>query len=399
MKIGLVGKPNVGKSTLFKAATLKDVAIADYPFTTIQPNHGVGYVRAKCPHVDLGVACSPQHGLCLEGTRFVPVELVDVAGLVPGAHTGRGLGNKFLDDLRQAHAFLHVVDATGSSNEEGIPVPAGSHDPAKDLEFLNHELDQWIKNILADGWDRLSKRAQSANEKIEKLLAERLTGLGLNEAMTGAALRDTPVDATRPLSWGDEGLLALARSIRKIGKPTLVVLNKADKVAPEKAKALQERLGRDQTVITSADGEIALRAASKAGLIHYLPGAADFDVIDPAKLSPKQTQALEYIRTHALKPYGGTGVLTALERVAYGLLKQMVVYPVEDDAKFTNKKGHVLPDAHLLPIGATARDLAFRVHTQLGERFIRAIDARTHRTVGADHALKDGDVVRIVADA
>jgi ribosome-binding ATPase len=399
VKIGLVGKPNVGKSTFFKAATLKDVAIADYPFTTIQPNHGIGYVRAKCPHVDFGVACNPQHGLCLDGTRFVPVELVDVAGLVPGAHTGRGLGNKFLDDLRQAHAFVHVVDATGASNEEGQAVAPGTHDPQKDLDFLEGELTQWIKNILTDGWERLAKRAQSAGEKLERLLAERLTGLGFTEAHLHAALRDARLDAATPAQWKESELVSLADTLRRIAKPTLVALNKSDKVEPAAAHALRQRLGADRTVLTSADSEVALRGAAKAGLVRYLPGAATFELEGADKLNPKQRQALDYIRTHVLEPYGGTGVLQALERAAYGLLNQIVVYPVEDEGKLTDKKGNILPDAHLVPKGSTARDLAYRVHTDLGKNFIRAIDARTKRAIAADHALGDADVVRIVANA
>lgn len=393
-----MGKPNVGKSTFFKASTLKDVAIADYPFTTIQPNHGVGYVRVKCPHVEFGKPCTPVHGLCLDGVRFVPVELVDVAGLVPGAHSGRGLGNKFLDDLRQAHALLHVVDATGATNEEGQAVPAGSHDPMKDLAFLEAEMDEWIKAILADNWESVSKKAQSASAKIETILLEKLTGLGFTLPQIGAALRDAKLDPAQPAHWGDAGLMTLAQSLRKVGKPTLVVLNKADKVDPAKAKALRDAIGADRTVLASADAEIALRGAAKAGLVRYAPGTGSFDLVDPAKLNPKQKQALDFIRLHVLDPYGGTGVLTALEKAAYGLLRQIVVFPVEDEAKLTDKKGNVLPDAHLVPVGSTAKDLAFRVHTQLGQNFIRAVDARTKRVIGADHTLQNGDVVRIIAN-
>lgn len=398
MKIGLVGKPNVGKSTFFKAATLKDVAIADYPFTTIEANQGVGYVRSKCPHVELNAPCHPIHGLCMDGTRFVPVDLVDVAGLVPGAHAGKGLGNKFLDDLRQAHAFIHVVDVTGSSNEEGQPVAAGSHDPLKDLAFLEAEIDYWIQGILADGWQRLAKKSEAAGEKIDKLLQEKLTGLGITEAMLHHALREAPVDAAQPSKWGEDGLLALAGAIRRVSKPTFIALNKADKADPAKVKALAAKVGLDRTLPTCSDAEIALRGAAKAGLVRYTPGEATFTIAEPSKLNPKQTQALDFIRAHVMEPYGGTGVLPALEKAAYGLLKQIVVYPVEDDHKYTDKKGNVLPDAHLIPVGSTAKDLAFRVHTQLGQHFIRAVDARTKRVIGADHALQDGDVVRIVAD-
>ena len=110
MLIGLVGKPSVGKSTFFKAATLAEVEIASYPFTTIKPNHGVGYVKIDCIDKEFNVQCNPNHGFCIDHKRFVPVELMDVAGLVPGASEGKGLGNQFLDDLRQADVFLHIVE-------------------------------------------------------------------------------------------------------------------------------------------------------------------------------------------------------------------------------------------------------------------------------------------------
>src|SRR3989344_2853460 len=119
MLIGLVGKPSVGKSTFFKASTLVDVAIASYPFTTIKPNRGVGYVKVDCIDKEFGLKCQPNHGFCINGIRFVPVELMDVAGLVPGASEGRGLGNRFLDDLRQADAFIHIVDISGTTDAEG----------------------------------------------------------------------------------------------------------------------------------------------------------------------------------------------------------------------------------------------------------------------------------------
>lgn len=388
MKIGLVGKPNVGKSTFFKAATLKDVAIADYPFTTIEPNVGVAYVRAKCPHVDLGVQCKPNHGECRDGTRFVPVELVDVAGLVPGAHEGRGLGNKFLDDLRRADALLHVVDASGSADAEGRPVAPGTHDPLADVQFLEDEFTWWIDGILAKDWDRIFKRVQVSGEKLESLIQEKLTFLGLSEKLVAAAIREGGLDHH-----------TLAASVRRLSKPILIAFNKADKVPRERIPELGARLGKTPWQATAADSEIALRAASKAGLIRYEPGAPGFEIVDAAKLNPKQRQALDYIRDHVLAPHGTTGVMPALERAVYELLKLIVVYPVEDETHYTDKKGNVLPDAHLVPQGVTAKDLAYRVHTQLGDNFIRAVDARTRRVIGADHALQNGDVVRIVANA
>lgn len=397
VKIGLVGKPNVGKSTFFKAATLKDVAIADYPFTTIEPNLGVAHVRTKCACRDFNTQCTPLHGSCLDGTRFVPIELVDVAGLVRGAHQGRGLGNQFLDNLRQADAFLHVLDASGATNEEGQSVPAGTHDPAADVAFLEEEIDWWVVGILGKDWHRLSKRVETAGDKVDALLKQQLTGLGVTDAHLHLALRQAPVDPAHPAQWGEPGLLAFAQTLRTVAKPSLLVLNKSDRTPPEQMQGLQTRLSGRSSIPTGADAEVALRGAAKAGLIDYAPGGADYQVKEAARLSPRQSQALDFIRDHVLRPYGSSGVLQALEQAVFELLKLIVVFPVEDDHRLTDKSGNILPDAHLVPQGSTAKDLAFRVHTDLGEHFIRAIDVRHRRTVGADHPLQHGDVVRIVA--
>ncbi|HLE46869.1 MAG TPA: redox-regulated ATPase YchF [Candidatus Thermoplasmatota archaeon] len=398
MKIGLVGKPNVGKSTFFKAATLKDVPIADYPFTTIDPNLGVAYARVACPEADFHVKCTPVHGACVNGTRFVPIDVVDVAGLVKDAHKGRGLGNKFLDDLRQADAFLHVLDASGGTNEEGQSIPVGTHDPATDVAFLEEEIDWWITGILNKDWLRLTKKAESAGEKIDQILKAQLTGLGVTDAQLHAALRQAPIDPNKPSGWGDAGIFAFAQELRRISKPSLLVLNKADKTPPTAMAALEGKLEGRLHMPASGDAEIALRAAARVGLIDYAPGGPDFSVKEPTKLNPKQHQALDYIREHALKPYGSTGVLQAIEKAAFDLLKLIVVFPVEDDHKLTDKKGNVLPDAHFLPQGATARDLAYKVHTDLGKHFIRAVDCRQKRAIGAEHVLQHRDVVRIVSD-
>jgi ribosome-binding ATPase YchF (GTP1/OBG family) len=90
-------------------------------FTTIDPQRAIGYLQIECPCQRYNVSdrCQPNYGGCYEGRRSVPIELLDVAGLVPGAHQGRGLGNKFLDDLRHADALIHVVDVSGTTDAEG----------------------------------------------------------------------------------------------------------------------------------------------------------------------------------------------------------------------------------------------------------------------------------------
>ena len=396
MELGVVGKPNVGKSTFFAAATLAPAQIANYPFTTIEPNRGMAYVRHRCPHLDLRVPCKPNNAPCQDGVRLIPVELLDVAGLVPKAHEGRGLGNKFLDDLRQASALVHVIDATGGTDFEGNIVPAGSHDPRDDVRFLEEERAHWIAGILSRNWDKEARRADLEEVPPEKVLYDRLTGLGLTEPQIHLALRETPLDP-KMARWSSDDLLHLAHNLRKIGKPMILAANKADLVSPDRLATLATVEGY-RTVPTSSEFELALRRAAQAHLIAYEPGASSFAVPNPSKLSPAQTKGLEKIKGFR-EARGTTGVQACVEEAVLKLLDLIVVFPVEDETHWTDKKGNVLPDAFLVPRGSTALDVAFKVHTDLGKHFIRAIDGRTKMVVGRDHPVKDGDVIKIVAKA
>jgi ribosome-binding ATPase len=393
MLVGIVGKPNVGKSTFFSALTMATAQIASYPFTTIDANRGVGHVRGPCPHTSLGSTCNPNNSLCEDGTRYVPIELLDVAGLVPDAHSGKGLGNKFLDDLRQAHAFIHVVDASGGTDFEGNPVGVGTHDPATDVSFLEREISYWIFGILEKDFIKIARQSKLAGKKFERMLQEKLTGLSITEAQILSALRQSGNDAD-PLIWKDDELLRFCKALQKISKPMIVAANKADIAPPENMERLKAT--GYPIVPTSAEYELALRRAAKAGLVTYRPGAGSFDLVDRSKLNSSQQQALDKM-SDWLKSSGGTGVQPVLEKAVFEVLNLIIVYPVEDETKWIDKQGRVLPDAYLMPRGSNARDLAFKVHTDLGDNFIRAIDGRTHMTVGADHVLKENDVVKIVA--
>ncbi len=370
------------------------VEIANYPFTTIEPNKGVGYVRAPCPCKELGVACTPHNSLCVGGTRMIPVELLDVAGLVPDAWQGKGLGNQFLDDLRQADALINVVDVSGSTDIEGVPGEPGSHDPAEDILFLRTEIECWMREIIKNGFSKIARQARMQGSKPEAILHERLAGLNVTEQQVKDALREAPLPDD-PTQWDDEVLLRLCKEIRKRSKPMIAAMNKAD-IAPEGFIEKVEAVN-DMCVVTMAETELALKRAAAAGLVEYVPGDPSFKVVEGKKLTDAQRKGLDYMKAN-MDRYGGTGVQKCLEDAAFRMLDLIVVYPVEDENKFTDHFGRVLPDAFLVPRGTTARDFAYKIHTDLGDKFIRAVNARTKRTVGADYELQDGDIIRIVAN-
>lgn len=390
--LALAGKPNCGKSTFFKAATLADAEIANYPFTTIDANHGVAYVRTPCPCTALalpGGAASCGH--CTDGVRFIPINLIDVAGLVPEAHTGRGLGNQFLDHLRQADAIIHVVDGSGATDAEGNPVGVGEHDPESDIVFLPQEMTMWVYGILAKHWARLLRQAQAKSFVLHAAVAEVLAGLAITNEDVAAAVRETGVDL---LHADEAGVIEFCGALLRRSKPMIAVANKADQ-APD---ALLERLREHGIPPATAAGELALRNAAKAGLVTYLPGDPSFTVTDRAGLSKAQAAGLDAIAA-VMARLGGTGVQPALNRAVFELLGMIVVYPVEDETHFADGRGRVLPDAFLLREGSTPRELAFAVHTEIGEGFLYAIDARTHMRIKDTQALKDGDIIRIVSAA
>ena len=396
MQLGIVGKPNVGKSTFFNAATKAHAEVANYPFTTIEANRGVMYIRKPCPCQDTHVTCTPRNSRCINGIRFVPIEAIDVAGLVPDAHKGKGLGNKFLDDLRQAHALIHIVDASGSTDAEGNPCDVGTHDPLTDVAFLEKEINYWLFGIIRKSWEIIARKCELEGKKIEKMLAEQLTGLGIKEEHITAAIRKINLETTKPAQWRDEQIFKLTDILRAISKPIIIAFNKCDK-APDELMAKRNELTKYIVIPTSAESELALSNAAEKGIIAYTSGSNDFSLLKKEETTEKQLKALEYIRTHVLAKYGSTGVQRCVDE-AVRMLDLIVVYPVEDEHHLTDKEGRVLPDAHLIPRGSTAKDLAYKVHTDLGDHFIRGIDARTHRIIGADHPLKDGDIISIIAD-
>lgn len=367
---------------------MSEAESANYPFTTIDPNRGVAHVRDECPCGEFDVTCEPRNSRCVDGTRFVPVQLLDVAGLVPGAYEGRGLGNQFLDQLRRADALIHVVDASGSTDEEGNPVEPGSRDPALDVEFLEEELDLWMLGILEDKWDSLKRRVESGGPEgpgFVDEVAEVFGGLGVERAEVAASMEG------EPSRWGSDEMLAFVSRIRERAKPLLVAANKVDVTDPGVVEWLSEEF---EAQPVSAESELALRKAAESGLIEYLPGDPSFEVA--AEPGPEQAEALKRIETEVLERYGSTGVQDCLERTVRDLMGRIVVYPVRDEGSLSDSEGRVLPDAVLLEEGSTPQDLAFELHSDIGEAFHHAVDVRSGKRIGESTELRNGDVIRIV---
>jgi len=403
MLTGIIGKPNVGKSTFFNSATLLNVAVANYPFTTINPNMGNAYIRVKCVHEELGVKDNPVNSACVDGTRLIPVRLVDVAGLVPGASSGRGLGNKFLDDLRQADALIHVIDASGATDEEGRVVKVGTRDPAEDIEFIRREIVLWVKSLLDKDWPKITRAVESgaANSmKLSTALLDKLSGLSIDEEAIEVSVHKRGLKIDKPSGWSDSDLYGFCETLLEISKPILIAANKCDlPTAKETINRLSKELGDSIIVPCAAEAELLLRRASQINLISYLPGDASFQIKDESRISSAQRKALDLVKSQVLDVWHGTGVQSAINDAYLRLLKGIVVYPVEDETKYSDKKGNVLPDARIMHKGDTAKDLAFKVHTDLGNAFLYAIDARTSLRVGAEYQLKNNDVLKIVSSA
>lgn len=393
MLIGIVGKPSTGKSTFFKACTLAEVDIANYPFTTIKPNRAVGFVRINCVDEFFNKQCNPRMGYCIDHKRFVPVELLDVAGLVPGAHEGKGLGNQFLDDLRQADVLVHVVDISGSTNEKGESVPPLSYDPLNDIDFLENEIELWYNSLVMKGWDKFVRQQSVEKKELYKAIAKQLSGLGVTEGIAERALKNFKEEIS---GWTDNDVRELARILRVRTKPIVIAANKIDVLGAEKnIERIKQKYPDYLIVPCSAMAELTLRELNKSEDIKYIPGDSNFQILK--NVDEKQKKILEYIENNIMKKHGSTGIQQVLNEAVFNFLDYIAIYPGGVN-KLTDSEGRILPDCFLLKKGSTALDFAYKLHTDFGDNFIRAIDVKKKLTIGKDHVLKHLDVVEIVAD-
>jgi ribosome-binding ATPase len=397
VQVGIVGKPNAGKSTFFSAATLTLVPIANYPFTTIKPNHGISYLRTKCVCKDLGVEDQPQNSRCIEGERFIPIDIIDLPGLVPGASEGKGLGNQFLDELRKADALIHVVDASGSTDSEGRLTQPGAHNPVEDVVFLETELKMWMLRIVSKDWEKTARKMEMTGEDPAFLVSDRLSGLSVGRSQAENGIKKAGLKG-KPSGWAREDLMRLVDVIRKEAKPQLLAANKIDlPTSMGNVNRLKET--GQLTVPVSAEAELALRRAAEKRLIEYKPGDPDFRLPSTGAVSPEQKAALEMIREKVLKPVGSTGVQECINSAFLNLLNMIVVYPVENPEKLTDHSGNILPDAYLVPSGTTLKQLALKIHTEIGEQMLYGINARNGMRLSDNYVLKGQDVVSIVSAA
>ena len=396
MLVGIVGKPNSGKTTFFNAATAGNAKVADYPFTTIEPNIGVAFATQKCVCTEFGVKDNPRNSMCIDGIRHIPVKMIDVAGLVPDAWQGRGLGNKFLDDLRQADVLIHIVDASGSHDADGRPLGRpGMWDPTKDVKFLEEEIARWMYQILKRDWDKWARRIETERSDFFQSMAERLSGLAICVEHIKRAVEGLDLNPEKPGSWSDDDLYNFAKKLREISKPILIVANKIDIPKAEENYERMKENGID-AIPASALAEWALIQYAEKGIIKYVRGSDHFEILQPEKLSDREKVLFEKIE-ELLDKWKSTGVQIAINKAVFELGNMIAVYPVEDANKLSDKKGNVLPDVFLVKKGTTAREFAALIHTDLAKTFIYAIDVRTKKKLPEDYELQDRDVIKIVA--
>ena len=397
IKIGLIGKTNTGKTTFFNSSTLSSDEISTYPFTTKKSSTSIGYANTPCVHSEFNVIDNPNNSKCKDGWRYIPVELIDLPGLIKDAWKGKGLGNQFLSIASQSDALLHVVDASGSIDSTGKITETGSGDPVSDFADIEEELNMWYQKILEGNRDRLQKIIKTGDDNIDAL-TELYQGVGVKTNHVKEALKTSNLEEKDIENYDMQDSKKFASYLRKISKPTLIVANKIDvKGADKNFERLRERYNDMIVIPASADSELTLRRAEQKELIKYSPGSEKFDMLQTSELNQKQKDALDFIESDIMGEYMRTGVQFAINVTVFKLLKMNSVYPVASPEKLSDKKGRVLPDLVLLKDGATVIDLAKEIHSDLTKGLLYAKDLRYNLRVPTNYQLRDRDVICLIS--
>lgn len=397
IRVGLIGKTNAGKTTFFNSATLSNEEISTYPFTTKQPKIGNASVISLCVHREFNIKDAPKNSVCIDGWRFIPIELVDLPGLIKGAWEGKGLGNQFLSVAAQSDVLLHIVDASGSIDSSGRLAEPGTGDPIADVSDIEEEMILWYLKLFEGNRDKIIRSINSGSDVVEPI-TEIFRGIGVKEWHVKRALEENELNDKRIGDFDPLQSRRFASTLRELSKPTLIVANKVDlSAAADNFKRLREHNKHMLVVPCSADAELTLRRAQVKGLIRYFPGDERFEINERTSLNEKQKWALNFIRKDILGEYLQTGVQFALNVAVFKLLNMNVVYPVSDPGKLSDKRGNVLPDAYLMRSGSSVEDLANEIHTDLAKGILYAVDVRNGLRLPINYLVKDRDVLSIIS--
>jgi len=368
-----------------------------YSFTTIDPQRAIGYLQIPCACARYGLEdkCKPNYGACVEGRRSVPIELLDVAGLVPGAHEGRGLGNKFLDDLRHADALIHVVDASGTVDAEGKETRG--YDPSVDIAWLRSEIVAWIKGNLMDKWNSIKRRHVAIKATAAETLQAQFSGYGATTTIVNRALDKTGIK--EPLEhWSEETIDLVVNAFTDEKFPTVLALNKIDHPDSDKNIVKIAKM-YPHVVLCSAISEVFLRKMAKQGYIKYTEGGEFVDTRedlieagDPEggglkELDDKNRNRIENLKDMVLYRFGSTGVVQVLTKAAE-VLGLVPVFPVRNTTTFgASDSKAVFRDCVLVKKNSTVGDAARKV---MGDAPIAYIEGAGGIRVAEDDMIAVG---------
>lgn len=329
----------------------------------------------------------------------MPIELLDVAGLVPGAHEGKGLGNRFLDDLRHADALIHVVDVSGTTDAEGKATRG--YDPSVDIEWLRGEIVRWIQGNLMEKWGSIKRRHVAVKSTAVDTLQGQFSGYGSTSNIVARCL--DRLQLKQPLEeWSDETILKVVNAFTDEKFPTVLALNKIDHPDADRNIAkIAKQQPPDSIVLCSAISEVFLRRLAKQGYIKYKEGAEYLDTRedlieqgDPdggglKEMDDKLSQRIENLKDMVLYRFGSTGVVQVLTRAA-ALLGLVPVFPVKNIHTYGSAgsgSSAVFRDCVLVKKNSTVADVARKV---MGDAPIAFVEGDGGRRVAEDQIVAVG---------